>query len=113
MWRNGQQTTFVGLDAVRKIQYRTTRNESTRCNFCKNNCLRTFIDIKTADTPKADTSFVPIKKVTKVPLMHGEQRLIVKHCHATGLKLVHSSPTAAFGLPLGYLSNLLQLVRIG
>src|SRR6201987_2197437 len=46
LWRNGLQTSFVGLEAVRKIQYRTTRNEATRCNFCKNNCLRTFIDIK-------------------------------------------------------------------
>ena len=44
---NGMRTTFIGLDAVRKIEYRTTRNEDTRCNFCKNNCLRTFIDIKT------------------------------------------------------------------
>jgi hypothetical protein len=78
LWRNGQQTTFVGLDAVRKIQYRTTRNESTRCNFCKNNCLRTFIDIRTA--PKDDMAFVPIQKVTKVPLMHGEQRLIIATC---------------------------------
>src|SRR5229473_3484463 len=78
LWRNGQQTTFVGLDAVRKIQYRTTRNESTRCNFCKNNCLRTFIDIRTA--PKDDLAFVPIQKVTKVPLMHGEQRLIIATC---------------------------------
>src|ERR1700751_3791839 len=48
LWRNGTATSFIGLDAVRKIQYRTTRNESTRCNFCKNNCLRTFIDIKMA-----------------------------------------------------------------
>ena len=78
LWRNGQQTTFVGLDAVKKIQYRTTRNESTRCNFCKNNCLRTFIDIRTA--PKDDLAFVPIQKVTKVPLMHGEQRLIIATC---------------------------------
>ena len=31
---------------VRKISYRTTRNEATRCYFCKNNCLRTFIDVK-------------------------------------------------------------------
>ena len=46
LWRNGLQTTFIGLDAVRKIEYRTTRNEDTRCNFCKNNCLRTFIDIR-------------------------------------------------------------------
>src|SRR5262250_3127996 len=65
LWRNGARTPFIGLDAVRRIEYRTTRNEDTRCNFCKNNCLRTFIDIKTADTPK-DMSFVPIKKVTKV-----------------------------------------------
>ena len=78
LWRNGQQTTFIGLDAVRKIEYRTTRNEATRCNFCKNNCLRTFIDVRT--TPKTDLSFVPIEKVTKVPLMHGEQRLIIATC---------------------------------
>jgi len=78
VWRNGQQTTFVGLDAVRKIEYRTTRNEETRCHFCKNDCLRTFIDIRTQ--PKNDLSFVPIQKVTKVPLMHGEQRLIIATC---------------------------------
>jgi predicted CoA-substrate-specific enzyme activase len=76
LWKNGLQTTFVGLDAVRRIQYRTTRNEDTRCNFCKNNCLRTFIDIKTT----TDTSFVPLKKVTKVPLMENEQRLIIATC---------------------------------
>jgi predicted CoA-substrate-specific enzyme activase len=78
LWRNGQQTTFVGLDAVRKIEYRSTRNEDTRCHFCKNDCLRTFIDIRTQ--PKNDLSFVPVQKVTKVPLMHGEQRLIIATC---------------------------------
>jgi predicted CoA-substrate-specific enzyme activase len=46
LYANGHRTRFIGLDAVRRITYRTTRNESTRCNFCKNNCLRTFIDIK-------------------------------------------------------------------
>jgi predicted CoA-substrate-specific enzyme activase len=78
VWRNGQTTTFIGLDAVRKIEYRTTRNEDTRCHFCKNDCLRTFIDIRTQ--AKNDLSFVPIQKVTKVPLMHGEQRLIIATC---------------------------------
>src|ERR1700746_1541943 len=80
LWRNGQQTTFVGLDAVRKIQYRTTRNEATRCNFCKNNCLRTFIDIRTTEAKSDPMAFVPIQKITKVPLMHGEQRLIIATC---------------------------------
>src|ERR1700678_851684 len=42
LWKNGLQTSFVGLEAVRKIKYRTTRNEETRCHFCKNDCLRTF-----------------------------------------------------------------------
>jgi predicted CoA-substrate-specific enzyme activase len=76
LWRNGQHTTFVGLDAVRKIEYRTTRNEATRCNFCKNNCLRTFIDIRTEPVK----NFVPVQRVTKVPLMQGEQRLIIATC---------------------------------
>src|SRR5579864_8392376 len=80
LWRNGKETTFVGPDAVRKIQYRTTRNESTRCNFCKNNCLRTFIDVRTTEAKSDPMAFVPIQKVTKVPLMHGEQRLIIATC---------------------------------
>lgn len=45
LWTNGRQTTFIGLEAVANIHYRTTRNEDTRCYFCKNNCLRTFIDV--------------------------------------------------------------------
>src|SRR5437763_15114296 len=45
----GRRTTFIGLEKVKQIQYRTTRNESTRCYFCKNKCLRTFIDVKTVD----------------------------------------------------------------
>jgi predicted CoA-substrate-specific enzyme activase len=45
LWTNGKETTFIGLEAVANIRYRTTRNEDTRCYFCKNNCLRTFIDV--------------------------------------------------------------------
>src|ERR1700751_165571 len=45
LWKNGKQTTFIGIEAVRNIRYRTTRSEETRCYFCKNNCLRTFIDV--------------------------------------------------------------------
>ncbi|MBV8513702.1 MAG: CoA activase, partial [Acidobacteria bacterium] len=76
LWKNGQQTTFIGLEAVRRIEYRTTRNEATRCYFCKNNCLRTFIDVRTEPVK----NLVPIEKVTKVPLMLGEQRLIIATC---------------------------------
>ena len=96
LWRKGRQTSFVGLDAVRKIEYRTTRNEDTRCHFCKNDCLRTFIDIRTK--PKDDMSFVPIQKVTKVPLMHGEQRLIIATCEKGTVEDVNDMKDIKSGL---------------
>ena len=96
LWRTGRQTTFVGLDAVRKIEYRTTRNEDTRCHFCKNDCLRTFIDIRTQ--PKNEFSFVPIHKVTKVPLMHGEQRLIIATCEKGTVEDVNDMKEIKAGL---------------
>jgi predicted nucleotide-binding protein (sugar kinase/HSP70/actin superfamily) len=96
LWRNGKQTSFVGLEAVRKIEYRTTRNEETRCHFCKNDCLRTFIDIRTK--PKDDLSFIPIQKVTKVPLMHGEQRLIIATCEKGTVEDVNDMKDIKSGL---------------
>jgi predicted CoA-substrate-specific enzyme activase len=47
---SGRETTFIGLDAAEHIRFTSRRDESTRCNFCKNNCLRTFIDVDTADS---------------------------------------------------------------
>ncbi|TWT44155.1 Activator of (R)-2-hydroxyglutaryl-CoA dehydratase [Phycisphaerae bacterium RAS1] len=135
LWdEQGLKTTFIGLERVSKIQYRTTRDENTRCYFCKNKCLRTFIDVKSesegaspaagegagrgargagvalpvvaaADNGNSQsgidlvthTSRVPgedgrpsrIKRGTaesvkksksKVPLLEGEQRLIIATC---------------------------------
>lgn len=37
-------STFVGLDAAIDLHYTATTDETTRCNFCPNNCSRTFID---------------------------------------------------------------------
>ena len=36
---------FIGMDAVRNLSYSITQDQSTRCNFCKNKCLRIFIDM--------------------------------------------------------------------
>src|SRR6266700_1416206 len=97
LWRNGQQTTFVGLDAVRKIEYRTTRNEDTRCHFCKNDCLRTFIDVTTGGG-----QFLPLTnlapKKTKVPLMQGEQRLIIATCEKGTVEDVNDMKEIKAGL---------------
>ena len=98
LYAGGHRTRFIGLDAVRRITYRTTRNESTRCNFCKNNCLRTFIDVKMSSSsasaanaasarPAADAAGPvmeakpqPLKFVSKVPKAADEQRLIIATC---------------------------------
>jgi predicted nucleotide-binding protein (sugar kinase/HSP70/actin superfamily) len=77
LWLQGRKTSFIGLDAVRHIQYRTTAGEETRCTFCKNHCVRTFIDIGTgagAESPP------PATCSSKVPLNPGERRLIVATC---------------------------------
>ena len=76
LWQNGRRTTFIGLDAVRRITYHTTRDEGTRCHFCKNNCLRTFVDVQTGRP--ADGTPLPFQ--SKVPLRAGEQRMIIATC---------------------------------
>src|ERR1700761_4281233 len=68
LWNNGKQTTFIGLEAVRNIRYRTTRNEDTRCYFCKNNCLRTFIDVDVTAGQNHDHADAPVAQVvTNLP----------------------------------------------
>ena len=57
---------FIGFNAVRDIQYRIHNDERTVCDFCKNKCQRTFIDVKVADSkkirPEAYSTLVPIEK---------------------------------------------------
>lgn len=42
-------STFLGLDTAIDLRYVSRNDESTRCNFCPNNCSRTFIDSETLD----------------------------------------------------------------
>ena len=42
---------FIGLKSAENLEFTTTRDESTRCSFCKNKCLRTYID---TETPQGD-----------------------------------------------------------
>jgi predicted nucleotide-binding protein (sugar kinase/HSP70/actin superfamily) len=80
LWENGRQTSFIGLDAVQKITYVTHRNEDTRCYFCKNKCLRTFIDVKVSNGADAE----PPRK-SKIPILPGVTRLIVGNSCEKGL----------------------------
>src|SRR5262245_42642597 len=96
LYRNGRHTTFIGLDAVERITYRTTRNEQTRCNFCKNNCLRTFIDVKMPEALPADSArgrpvaAAPVTFHSKVPKAADEQRVIIATCEKGSVEDVDS-----------------------
>jgi len=43
--REQQHSTFIGFDLLSDIKYSSQRGENTRCSFCKNSCMRTFITI--------------------------------------------------------------------
>ena len=75
LWQGGRATTFIGLDAAERVAFRTTRSEATRCRFCENACLRTFVDVWTGE---ADELAAPSD--VAVPLRPGERRLIVAGC---------------------------------
>ncbi len=80
LWENGRETDFIGMDAVRDISFITHRNEDTRCYFCKNKCLRTFIDV-TVQGMDVDESERP----SKIPIPVGVKRLIVGNSCERGL----------------------------
>ncbi|HUN81069.1 MAG TPA: BadF/BadG/BcrA/BcrD ATPase family protein, partial [Phycisphaerae bacterium] len=81
------KTTFIGLEQVQTIQFRTTRSEATRCYFCKNKCLRTFIDVKTEQ--KAAGSLVSL--TTQIIKMGPEAG------HPTRIKHGAESPSPSQG----------------
>ncbi|PYV23831.1 MAG: CoA activase [Acidobacteria bacterium] len=78
LYNRGHRTSFIGFDAVAAIAYVTHRSEDTRCYFCKNKCMRTFIDVQIAG---ADESW----KKSKVPISKGIKRLIVGNSCEKGL----------------------------
>jgi len=84
---SGGKTSFIGLDAAQGITYRTTRNEATRCHFCKNRCMRTFIDVKIPGYQAEESAPAASAKKQKadklksgVPLEPGERRIIIATC---------------------------------
>ncbi len=104
LWENGRESTFIGLEAAKKIEYQSHTSEDTRCYFCKNKCLRTFIDVKiqhpmenaddrfsykTGPQEPRPTRFYSRKEKpefqSKVPLESGAKRLIVGNSCEKGL----------------------------
>src|SRR5262245_31235483 len=77
---NGRVTEFIGMDRVKDITFITHRSEDTRCYFCKNKCLRTFIDVTVEGSDVDDSD-----RASKIPLTPGVKRLIVGNSCERGL----------------------------
>jgi len=77
LWDKGRVSTFIGLDAVGQPQLHDDPKRKPRaCYFCKNECLRTFVDVQT----NLVAEIQPAKKPSKVPLPPGSQRFIIATC---------------------------------
>jgi predicted CoA-substrate-specific enzyme activase len=97
----GRRTTFIGLEAVRNIHYQATRGEETRCRFCRNNCLRTFLDIDTGNSGNGSST-------SQSPQTQSEpckRRVIIASCEKGAVQDVASLRELKAGLDLIRASN--------
>jgi len=90
LFGHGRQTSFIGLDATAHVSYSTTTSENTRCHFCKNECLRTFVDVEVGHHEhhqgEVDTELSAHGSYkSMVPLAPGARRLIVGNSCERGL----------------------------
>jgi activator of 2-hydroxyglutaryl-CoA dehydratase/predicted nucleotide-binding protein (sugar kinase/HSP70/actin superfamily) len=90
LWSKGQRTTFIGLDAVARIRYTATCDEQTRCHYCKNACLRTFLDVHLAEADKTDNSAWQMEA--------GGRRIILANCEKGAAESVEEVRALQAGL---------------
>ncbi len=87
----GKKTSSIGLEAIEQISYTTITSEDTRCYFCKNECLRSFVDVEIIRPGEhsqgdADTKLTAAGgRRAHVPLAPGARRLIVNNSCEKGL----------------------------
>jgi predicted CoA-substrate-specific enzyme activase len=61
-----QQTVFPGFAILDTIEYSIRRDESTRCQYCTNRCLRTFVELRPGNSAE------PAKHVVIASCERGE-----------------------------------------
>jgi predicted CoA-substrate-specific enzyme activase len=98
-------TEWIGIDKVASIDFTQRRDESTRCYFCKNKCLRTFIDVdlemkqQEAEKRMALGQLLKIrKKDDKDGEAVGTKRLIIATCEKGEVEDIDSMKKIKGGL---------------
>jgi len=75
--KSGSTSRFRGYDVIEALEYTSTTNEHTTCNWCPVSCKRTFIDVRLPDGQGRPWS--------KVPLAPGSERVISGNSCPKGL----------------------------
>ena len=75
--REGAPSRFRGYELIESLEYTSTTNEHTTCNWCAVNCKRTFIDVRMPGGGGRPWS--------KVPLTEGWERVISGNSCPKGL----------------------------
>ena len=75
--RSGNASRFRGFDTVAALNYESTTNEDTVCQWCDCNCRRTFIDVQLPESNGRPWS--------KIPLAEGWERVISGNSCPKGL----------------------------
>src|SRR5690606_23099710 len=103
LYERGHRSEWIGLDKVPGISYSQKRDESTRCYFCKNKCLRTFIDVDLeldnaeAERRMAAGQLVQLRKKTETTQI-ATKRLIIATCEKGEVEDVESMRKIKSGL---------------
>jgi len=98
MLERGHQSHFIGLEALAALSYAVTRDESTRCGYCSNSCMRTFVDLE-ADGVAPDRRVVVAACETGMAASGEEMRAIsasIKAVRKGTPNLVDEHARAAF-----------------
>jgi predicted CoA-substrate-specific enzyme activase len=77
LMKAGASTRFRGYDVIESLEYTSTTNEHTTCNWCPVSCKRTFIDVRLPNGMGRPWS--------KVPLAAGWERVISGNSCPKGL----------------------------
>ncbi|MEZ4448917.1 MAG: BadF/BadG/BcrA/BcrD ATPase family protein [Nannocystaceae bacterium] len=101
----GHETGWIGIDKIGSIAFTQKRDESTRCYFCKNKCLRTFIDVdlelktEEAEQRMASGQLLKIRKKEEKPEQTvATKRLIIATCEKGEVEDLESMKKIKSGL---------------
>jgi predicted CoA-substrate-specific enzyme activase len=87
-YRTTQRTVFPGFASLDKIQYAIRRDETTRCRYCSNRCLRTLVQLRTDDSGELAKNVM----IANCPRGEAETADDVRRINAQWSRLRENSP---------------------